>query len=67
MEIHSLCEQENDYGVLADDLALTFKAVGGLYIGDGVAPKIVEKLRDGAFMRAFRGKGRMSSFSRLNP
>jgi glucokinase len=49
------------YGAAAGNLALTFKSVGGLYIGGGVAPKIIEKLKDGTFMKAFQDKGRMSS------
>jgi len=35
-------------------------AVSGLYIGGGIAPKIIWKLRDGTFMKAFRDKGRLS-------
>jgi glucokinase len=49
------------YGAAAGNLALTFKSVGGLYIGGGVAPKIIEKLKDGKFMAAFQAKGRLSS------
>jgi glucokinase len=49
------------YGAMAGNLALLLKSVGGLYIGGGIAPKILEKLKDGTFMRAFKNKGRMSS------
>lgn len=49
------------YGAAAGNLVLTFKSVGGLYIGGGVAPKIIEKLKDGKFMTAFQDKGRMSA------
>jgi len=49
------------YGAIAGNLALLLKSVGGLYIGGGIAPKIIEKLKDGAFMRTFKDKGRMSS------
>ena len=49
------------YGAMAGNLALIMKSFGGLYIGGGIAPKIIEKLRDGAFMKAFKDKGRMSS------
>lgn len=48
------------YGAEAGNLALKFKAVGGVYVGGGIAPKIIEKLRDGTFMRAFTHKGRLS-------
>ncbi len=46
------------YGAEAGNLALRAKSVRGLYVGGGIAPKIVEKLRDGTFMRAFGDKGR---------
>lgn len=46
------------YGAAAGNLALQVMAVGGIYLGGGIAPKIVWKLRDGGFMKAFKGKGR---------
>jgi glucokinase len=49
------------YGAMAGNLALLLKATGGLYIGGGIAPKLIEKLKDGTFMRAFTDKGRMSA------
>jgi glucokinase len=49
------------YGAAAGNLALQITAVSGLYIGGGIAPKIIWKLRDGTFMKAFREKGRLSS------
>jgi glucokinase len=48
------------YGAQAGNLALTLRATGGVYIGGGIAPQIVGKLRDGAFIAAFRDKGRMA-------
>ena len=48
------------YGAQAGNLALIFKATGGLYVGGGIAPKIIEKLKDGTFMRNYGDKGRMS-------
>lgn len=48
------------YGAAAGNLALLLKATGGVYVGGGIAPKILEKLKDGTFMRAFTDKGRMS-------
>lgn len=47
------------YGVEAGNLALKMMASGGLYLGGGIAPKILEQLESGAFMAAFRAKGRM--------
>lgn len=49
------------YGATAGNLALTLKALGGIYVGGGIAPKIISKLRDGTFMGAFLAKGRFTS------
>jgi glucokinase len=49
------------YGAFAGNIALVLKAIGGVYIGGGIAPKILEKLKDGTFIGAFMEKGRMSS------
>ncbi|MGH7517445.1 MAG: glucokinase [Gemmatimonadales bacterium] len=49
------------YGTAAGNLALTVLASGGVYIAGGIAPKIVRQLASGAFMEAFRNKGRLSS------
>lgn len=51
------------YGAMAGNLALLMVATGGLYVGGGIAPKILAKLKDGTFMRAFTDKGRFSSFN----
>jgi glucokinase len=48
------------WGARAGDLALTVMATGGVYIAGGIAPRVVPKLREGAFTTAFRGKGRLS-------
>lgn len=50
------------YGATAGNLALVAKASGGMWVGGGIAPKILNKLRDGTFLEAFRDKGRLSSF-----
>ncbi len=50
------------YGAAAGDLALVARATAGVFLGGGIAPRILPKLRDGAFMRAFRDKGRLSPF-----
>ena len=59
-----LCEQALDvfvsiYGAEAGNLALKFKATGGVFVGGGIAPKIVEKLKAPVFIEAFKAKGRM--------
>jgi glucokinase len=55
------------YGAAAGNLALLLKPVGGLYIGGGIAPKMLDKLRDGTFMRAFSDMGRMSALANSFP
>lgn len=48
------------YGAEAGNLALKAFATSGVYLGGGIAPKILLKLRDAGFLRAFRDKGRLS-------
>ena len=50
------------YGAEAGNMALRFKSVRGLYVGGGIAPKILAKLKDGTFMRSFVDKGRYNDF-----
>jgi len=47
-------------GAEAGNLALKVLAVGGVYVGGGIPPRIMAALEDGRFMEAFRRKGRMS-------
>ena len=44
------------YGAEAGNLALRMVATGGVFVGGGIAPKILTALTDGRFMRAFRQK-----------
>ena len=60
-----ICEKALDmfvsaYGAEAGNLALKVLSVGGLYVGGGIAPRIIEKLKDGTFIKAFTDKGRLS-------
>jgi glucokinase len=48
------------YGAEAGNLALKILSVGGLYVGGGIAPKLLKKMQDGTFMKAFTDKGRLS-------
>lgn len=47
------------YGSEAGNLALKVMSLGGLYLGGGIAPKILPLLQSGAFLQAFLNKGRM--------
>ncbi|MBI5889960.1 MAG: glucokinase [Nitrosomonadales bacterium] len=47
------------YGAEAGNLALKTMSRGGLYVGGGIAPKILPLLQRGNFMQAFLNKGRM--------
>ena len=46
------------YGAEAGNLALKAMALDGVYLGGGIAPKLITKLEDGTFVRAFTNKGR---------
>jgi glucokinase len=59
-----LCAQTLDlfvtlYGSEAGNLALKALSLGGVYIGGGIAPRIVRKFSEPAFFEAFQEKGRM--------
>jgi len=47
------------YGSVAGNYALTALAVGGVFLGGGIAPKILDFMIDGRFREAFCAKGRM--------
>jgi glucokinase len=48
------------YGAEAGNIALKVLATGGMYLGGGIAPKILKTLTNGAFVQAFLDKGRLS-------
>lgn len=49
------------YGAEAGNLALKMLSVGGVYIGGGIAPKILPALKTGDFIKEFVNKGRFST------
>jgi len=48
------------YGAESGNMVLKVLATGGMYLGGGIAPKIVKTMKGGVFMRAFTDKGRMT-------
>lgn len=55
------------YGREAGNMALKHMAVGGVYLGGGIAPKNLDLLRRGPFLEAFFDKGRMAGLMRRMP
>jgi glucokinase len=48
------------YGAETGNLALRTLALGGVYVAGGIAPKLLAKLCDGTFVRAFCGKSQFA-------
>jgi glucokinase len=48
-----------NYGSEAGNLALKMLALGGVYIGGGIAPKMLAKMQSAVFLDAFYHKGRL--------
>jgi glucokinase len=46
------------FGAVAGNLALTGMTTGGVYLGGGIPPKMLPKLKEDIFMEAFTNKGR---------
>lgn len=55
------------YGAEAGNLALKMLATGGVYLGGGLAPRIIAQLKHPRFMTAFAGKGRMKEILEAVP
>ena len=48
------------FGAEAGNVALKVLAAGGIYLGGGIAPKILKTMQNGAFTTSFLDKGRLS-------
>jgi glucokinase len=48
------------FGAEVGNVALKVLAVGGMYVGGGIAPKILKTMQSGEFTKAFLDKGRLS-------
>jgi glucokinase len=57
--VHALDLFVSIYGAEAGNLALKVMATGGVFVGGGIAPKIIAKLREPLFIKAFTAKGRL--------
>ncbi len=55
------------YGAAAGNLALLAVSTSGLFVGGGIAPKILDRLKGGGFMESFTNKGRLSPLLELMP
>lgn len=55
------------YGAEAGNLALKAMAVGGVFVGGGIAPRILPRLTTGLFVSAFRDKGRLATLMEAIP
>jgi glucokinase len=55
------------YGAEAGNLALKMKATRGIWVGGGIAPKIIPRLRRPGFLEAFHDKGRFRAFLEAIP
>jgi glucokinase len=49
-------------GGVAGNLALTLGARGGVFIGGGIAPRMLAEIEDSSFRERFEGKGRFRSY-----
>jgi glucokinase len=56
-----------NYGSEAGNLALKMLALGGVYIGGGIAPKMLPKMQSSTFLDAFSHKGRLSPLLQSTP
>jgi glucokinase len=55
------------YGAEAGNAALKFLALGGVYIGGGIAPVLVEQMKQSEFMASFLDKGRFKGLLETIP
>jgi glucokinase len=67
-----MCEQALEifvsiFGAEAGNCALKMKAVGGVFLGGGIAPKILPKLATSNFLQAFLEKGRLRRLMEIIP
>jgi len=54
-------------GSRAGDVVLSYLSTGGLYLGGGIPPKLIGKLREGGTVEAYLRKGRLSPLVESTP
>lgn len=54
-------------GSVAGNLALTLGALGGVYIAGGIAPMLLDRMKDSAFRDRFEAKGRYAGYLQAIP
>jgi len=62
--LHAFC---NVLGTTASNLAVTLGALGGIYIGGGIVPRLGEWFDRSGFRARFEDKGRFSDYCRAIP
>jgi glucokinase len=67
-----MCEHALDifaavFGAESGNLALKMKAVGGVFLAGGIAPKILPKLATSNFLQPFLNKGRLRRLLEIMP
>jgi glucokinase len=55
------------FGAEVGNVALKVLAVGGMYVGGGIAPKILKTMQSGVFTKSFLDKGRLSPLLEAMP
>ena len=70
--LYSICQETlvlflRYLAVESSNLALKMKATGGIFIGGGIIPKIIDKIDPGVFLENFRNCGRLSTLLRDIP
>ncbi|MBV8207698.1 MAG: glucokinase [Acidobacteria bacterium] len=69
---YAICEQAVEifcryYGACAGNTALNFMATGGLYVGGGIAIRMLARTETQKFLEAFNSKGRLTAVLQAIP
>lgn len=64
---HTLKIFSSIYGAETGNVALKMLSLGGIFLGGGIAPKILGVLKEGEFMKSYKGKGRFADLLEAIP